>query len=190
MAGTDANQVALFAHIQALTDALTKSQQSKDKPKPNATIQIKPNIAWPSLGDNDYDVEQFFLEFEEIVGLANDGAGMGWAEMVRVLGNTLKGSRHKAYSVVYKAGRHLLGIAPGELYQKVKVRLMEFKEGVLEKQQRLDQEWRHLFRGKKSALEFAPVFEEIVSNLELAGVGKSERDVLLHYLSTIPAAHR
>ena len=45
---------------------------------------------------------------------------------------------------------------------------------MLEKQQRLNAEWRNLGRGKKTALEFLPQFEKIVSEMELAGMGKSD----------------
>ena len=40
------------------------------------------------------------------------------------------------------------------VYGAIVERLQEFKEGLLEKQQRLNAEWRTLARGKKTAMEF------------------------------------
>ena len=112
--------------------------------------------------------------------------------MVRTLGSCLKGSRKQAYKVELKAARHdgRLKQHPDIVYQSIIERLQEFKEGLLEKQQRLNGEWMALSRGKKTALEFLPVFEALVSEMELSGMGKSDRDLLLTYLSLIPPAYR
>ena len=32
-------------------------------------------MSWPSLGDDDHDIDDFLDRFEETVGLANDGSG-------------------------------------------------------------------------------------------------------------------
>eukprot|EP00974_Lingulodinium_polyedra_P111231 10758573-Lingulodinium_polyedra.AAC.1 len=69
-------------------------------------------------------------------------------------------------------------------------RLLEFKEGLLERQQRFNNEWKTLSRGRLSALEFQPVFEGLVSEMEMAGMGKPDRDLLLGYLALIPPLHR
>ena len=45
-------------------------------------------------------------------------------------------------------------------------------------------------RGEKTALAFLPVFESLVAEMEIAGMGKSDRDLLLGYLALIPPAHR
>ena len=55
-----------------------------------------------------------------------------------------------------------------------------------EKQQRLNWEWKTLSRGRKTALEFMPVLESLVSVMELAGMGKTDREFLLGYLGLIP----
>ena len=41
-----------------------------------STIQLRPEVKWPHLDDNDHDIETFYEEFEEIIDLANDGRGM------------------------------------------------------------------------------------------------------------------
>ena len=61
---------------------------------------------------------------------------------------------------------------------------------MLEKQQRLNREWAELKRRKKTALEFLPIFESMVSELEHAGMGKSDRDLLLAFLAQVPPHHR
>ena len=83
-----------------------------------------------------------------------------------------------------------LAADPDEVYARLKERMMEFKEGLLEKQQRLNGEWRTLSRGRQSALEFQATFENIVSEMELAGMGKSDRDLLLGYLAATPQRYR
>ena len=72
----------------------------------------------------------------------------------------------------------------------MKDRLLEFKEGLLEKQPRLNGDWRTLTRGKMTALEFQATFENIAAEMELAGMGKPDRDLLLGYLALIPPGHR
>ncbi|CAK0832647.1 unnamed protein product [Prorocentrum cordatum] len=186
---SEAGQVepSLAAALQGLAGALGRRADKK-----SSTIQVKPHYSLPTLGDGDFDVDSFVEEFEEMVGLANDGSGMSATEMVRVLGTCLKGSRQRAYKVELKQARRSgrLAADPDEVYQSLKERLMEFKEGLLEKQQRLNAEWRTLSRGKMSALEFQATFENIAAEMELAGMGKSDRDLLLGYLALIPPAHR
>ena len=43
-------------------------------------------------------MEAFFEEYEDIVGLANDGRGMAPAEKLRCLRQCLKQSRRKVYN--------------------------------------------------------------------------------------------
>ena len=113
-------------------------------------------------------------------------------EMVRTIGSCLKGSRKQAYKVELRTARQdgRLKEHPDAVYASIIARLQEFREGLLEKQQRLNGEWKNLSRGRKTALEFMPVFESLVSEMELAGMGKSDRDLLLGYLGLIPPNHR
>ena len=60
---------------------LLKAAGSSDRQgEQRSPIQIRPNVTWPSLGDTDNDVETFIEEYEEVVGLANDGRGMSAKE--------------------------------------------------------------------------------------------------------------
>ena len=97
-----------------------------------------------------------------------------------------------AYRVELKQARHAgrLAADPDEVYRSLKDRLLEFRESLLDKQQRINAEWRTLARGKMSALEFQASFESVVAEMELAGMGKSDRDLLLGYLALIPPGHR
>ena len=54
------------------------------------TISIKPPVAWPTLGDNDYDVDGFVEDFEDICGIANSGRGVRKTAMIRALASSLK----------------------------------------------------------------------------------------------------
>ena len=47
---------------------------------------------------------------------------------------------------------------------------------MLAKQQRLNNDWKALSRGKLSALDFQPVFETMVAEMELAGMGKPKME--------------
>merc|ERR1712194_368127 len=91
---------ALAAALADLAGAIGQKRGHK-----SSTIQIKPNYSLPTLGDGDFDVDSFVEEFEEMVGLANDGSGMSAVEMIRVLGTCLKGSRQRAYRVELKQAR-------------------------------------------------------------------------------------
>ena len=103
--------------------------------RPRSTIQIRPNVQWPTLDDNNQEVERFYYEFEGICQLANDSSGMSYAEMFLTIGNCLKGARKNTYEVVGDQGR-LSGDCPMQadiLYHRLKERLLEFRESRLER---------------------------------------------------------
>ena len=109
-----------------------------------STIQVRPNVVWPSLSDTDLDVVTFIDEYEDVVGLANDGRGMPIREKLRCFGQSLKQSRAKVYKVVLKDARlkgHL-DSDPQRVYADVCVRLLEFRESVLERQNRVEMSGR------------------------------------------------
>ena len=60
-----------------LASAIKDLKSGKDQSQqPRSVIQIKPQVSWPTLGNNDHDIDAFFDEFEEVTGLCNDGKGM------------------------------------------------------------------------------------------------------------------
>ena len=66
---------------------------------------------------------------------------------------------------------------------------MEFQEGTLEKQTRVRREWGELTKGNKTCVQYLPLFEAAVSELVLADLGKSDRELFLAYLEKVgPAA--
>ena len=101
-----------------------------------------PQVTWPTLGDGDgeHNVEAFFEEYEDIVGLANDGRGMAPVEKLRCRRQRLKQSRRKVYNVVRKESRRngFLERDPEATYQRVYDRLMEFQETPFERQNRVE----------------------------------------------------
>ena len=169
------------ADLRSMLMDVLRDKQAGGGASVRSTIQLRPEVKWPHLDDNDHDIETFYEEFEEIIGLANDGRGMNAVEKLRCLGQCLKRSRHKVYKVVIKESRLCgrLKEDPGAVYDLVRERLMEFKEGLLERQNRVDQEWMALTKGSLSVLQFLPRFEAAVSELELAGLGKADRELLL-----------
>ena len=50
------------------------------------------------------------------------------------------------------------------------------------KQMRVSAEWDALWKGNKTARQFEALFEEAATELELVGLGKSQRELLLGYL--------
>jgi hypothetical protein len=157
-----------------------------------STIQIKPDITWPSLTDTDQDIETFFEDLEDICDLANDATGMNDIERLRVLGNCLKQSRKKVFRVKLKEARNngLLRSDPGKVYEEIRARLMEFRETALERQNRVENEYQNLQKGKLTALQFLPLFESVTSEMDMSGVGLSERQLLLGYLRKVGADYR
>jgi len=160
--------------------------------RPRSTIQVKADVAWPTLTDNDHDVEQFFDDLDDVCGLANDAQGMNEIERLRVLGNCLKQSRKKVYRVELKKGRvnGVLRSNPGKIYEEVRDRLMEFRETTLERQNRVENEYNNLQKGSLKALQFLPLFESSIGEMDLCGVGLSERQLLLGYLRKVGAQYR
>ena len=164
-----------------------RSRVPKESAEPRSTIQVRPTLTWPQLGDEDYDVVGFLEEFEDTVGLANDCQGMNFKEKIRVLGQCLKQSRQKAFKVVTKAARQSgeLNRDPEAVYNCICQRLMEFREGLIEQQTRVDRDFENCTKGRLSAMQFLPVWENVIAELELKGIGKSERELLLGYLKRV-----
>ena len=167
--------------VRTLLSHLDKNSSKK------STIQIRPDVTWPSLSDLDQDIETFFEELDDICDLANDADGMSDIGRLRVLGNCLKQSRKKVYRVKLKEARAsgLLKTDPGKVFEEIRVRLMEFRESALEKQNRVENEYQNLTKGNLSALQFLPQFESLTSEMDICGVGLSERQLLLGYLRKV-----
>ena len=181
---------ALVALLEERRQSSTAGRGTDEEPR--STIQVRPTLHWPHLGDDDFDVELFLEEFEETVGLANNCTGMNYREKLRVLGSCLKQSRAKAYKVVVQAARRSgeLEADPRAIYDRVCSRLLEFREGLIEQQTRADRLFENCSKGKLSAVQFLPVWEAVVAELDLKGIGKSDRELLLAYMKRCGPAAR
>ena len=108
-------------------------------------------------------------------------------ERLKVLASCLKGSREKTYKMLRKKHRLLGDVEadPGMVFGVIKAKLMRFVEGTQEKQMRELKEWEDLSKGKKSALQFEPLWEECLAELEAVGLARNERELKLNYLSKV-----
>ena len=62
---------------------------------------------------------------------------------------------------------------------------MKFVETAIEKQMRLTSEWDALWKGNLSGHQFEALFEEAITELELAGLGKNQRELLLGHVQKV-----
>ena len=179
---------ALARAIELQTEAIAQALKSKEVR--HSTIKVSPTFKWPTLGDDGPDskeVEEFYEKYEDLCRLANDGRGMSALEHLTTLVSCLRGSKEKIYRTVYKKHRKLGTVDKDPLlvYNEVRDRHMRFIETPMERQMRVLGEWDTLWKGNRSALQFEAVFEESVTELELAGLAKNERELLLGYLQKI-----
>jgi hypothetical protein len=181
-------QGVLAKAIELQTEAIAQALKSKDGR--HSTIKVSPTFKWPILGDDGPDakeVEEFYEKYEDLCRLANDGRGMNPMEHLTTLVSCLRGSKEKIYRIVYKKHRKLGTVEkdPDVVFAEIRERHMRFIETPMERQMRVLGEWDLLWKGNRSALQFEAVFEESVTELELAGLAKNERELLLGYLQKI-----
>ena len=111
-------------------------------------------------------------------------------ERLQTLSTCLKGTKEKVYKLLVDKHRKLGALErdPDKVFDAVRTRLMRFSESDLERQMRVKGEWDQLWKGQKTGLEFEAGFEEAITELELAGLGKSKLDLKLDYISKVGAA--
>ncbi len=182
------SQSVLAKAIELQTEAISQVPKSKDGR--HSTIKVSPTFKWPLLGDDGPDakeVEEFYEKYEDLRRLANDGRGMNPMEHLTTLVSCLRGSKEKIYRIVYKKHRKLGKVEkdPDAVFNEIRERHMRFIETPMERQMRVLGEWDSLWKGNRSALQFEAVFEESVTELELSGLAKNERELLLGYLQKI-----
>ena len=129
--GQDPLMEVLVKQVEALSN-LGKALEHKDKPK-QSVIQVTPQLKWPILGNEgpkSRQIQEFYDKYERICGLANDGRGMPDVELLRVLGNCLKGSRARVYENEMKLARRTgLDLSdPRKAYDIIKSNMMRFRE--------------------------------------------------------------
>jgi len=155
-------------------------------------IRITPHINWPTLGDDDQKVDRFVHKLENTIGLANDGRGMAPAEKLITLGHCLRQSRLMVYELLIERNQRSgkLQTEPQKVYSEIIARLMEFSEGMFERQGRVQREFSNLQKGNLKGLQFQPLFEAAVDELDMVSLGKSPRELLLAYLEKIGPKYR
>ena len=181
--------VSLAAAIHAQTAALAKVLASRDNTR-HSTIKVSPTFKWPTLGDDGPDskeVEEFYEKYEDLCRLANDGRGMSPLEHLTTLVSCLRGSKEKIYKLIYRKHRRLGTVDedPDEVFAEIRARHMKFTETPMERQMRVLGEFEALWKGNKTAHQFEAAFEEALTELELAGLAKAERELLLAYLQKV-----
>ena len=179
---------ALAQAINVQTEAIRAALRSKDQK--HSVVKITPTFRWPILGDDGPDakeVEEFYEKYEDLCRLANDGRGMNPTEHLTTLVSCLRGSKEKIYRLVYKKHRKLGTVEedPDKVFEEIRNRHMKFVETPMEKQMRLTNEWDTLWKGSSSGHQFEALFEEAVTELELAGLAKNQRELLLGYLQKV-----
>ena len=126
-------------------------------------------------------------KYEDICQLPNDGRGMLPADRLKTLRQCLEGYKEKIYVLHIKKHRKLgtLEKDPDAVYQEIKSRHMKFVESNMEREMRVTAAWDNLWMGSKTTLEFEAAFEETVMELELVGLTKNQRELLLGYLQKV-----
>ena len=138
-------------------------------------------------GPDAKDIEEFYDKYEDLCGLANDGRGMNAAEHLTTLLSCLRDSKENIYKLIYKKHRRTGEVEKDSdaVFDEIKQRHMKFVETPMERQMRVLGEWDALWKGNRSSHEFEAAFEEAVTELEMAGLGNNQRELLLGYLQKI-----
>jgi hypothetical protein len=161
----------------------------------NAAIRVEPDISWPRLGDagpGGEEVGDVYKTLDEIFGLADNGAGMSPEVMMVAMRNCLQGSRSKIYDNIAKKNRKPGSSEiddPYKAYQEMKERLAKFHETAEAQQMRARAEWQHLIRAKReNASKLEAAWDEITSELEDVGLGRSLLELYLAYIQKLGPA--
>ena len=112
------------------------------------------------------------LEFERLVNLTGLDA-MPAAEKVLTFQACVTGERRKTLDYMLAEDRRR-GVDPGASYRQAIASLIAFQEPLIERQRRLDEEWRRCDpKGPRSALGFQPQFERLLTELARVGLEKT-----------------
>jgi hypothetical protein len=116
----------LASIVSALSSGI---RDALKQPGNKSVISIRPNIQFPSLTDEDMDVEGFLERFDELVNLANDGTGLPPREAIHILQNCIKGKhRRLAFSIVMKTSKQdgTWETDPASVLAKIREELVRF----------------------------------------------------------------
>ena len=188
--GADPSGMSLAAAIQVQTETLAKVLAESNNRKRSTVTAVKTEVKWPRLSDeasDTKDVRDFYEQFEEVCGMANDCNGMGPQDMLLALRHLCMGSRLKTFTNIYKreARAGTVKTDPAAVYQMIKAKHLLFTETPDEKEIRVNKEFNGLMKGKMLGHQFEPVFDAAIANLEEVGLGKSKRELYLAYVEKI-----
>ena len=173
---------------QKMLEALERLSEKSAERTRRGLIKVEPKVKWPHLGDTGpggREVEKFYEDFEDLVGLANDGAGMNDLETWVTLKNCVSGSRLIIYENLVKHYRAKgeMNKEPKELYQELKARLLRFMETSTERQMKARQKYANVYKGKHlTAHQFEAMWESVLAEMEECGLKKNELESFLDYL--------
>jgi hypothetical protein len=178
---------------EAVVSALNRQADFMDKilNKPaegrRGVIRIEPKVQWPVLNNDDLEVEEFYEEFENICGLANDMKGLNPMERLLALKTTLRGSRAEIYDNVRKYCTEDGSFAkdPDKVYELIKNKLLTFRKTYEEKQTTALAEWTNLYKANLTALEFETRWEKVINKLKRYGLERQPQELLLGYYCKI-----
>jgi hypothetical protein len=155
-------------------------------------VRIEPKVHWPILNNDDLEVEEFYEEFENICGLANDMKGLAPMERLLALKTTLRGSRSEIYDNVKKICTEDGSFSkdPEKVYDLIKGKLLRFRKTYEEKQTIALADWTNLYKNNLTALEFETRWERVINRLRKYGLERGSQELLLGYYCKIsrPAA--
>ena len=170
-----------------MASALIKQTEMMEKVfnKPTETrrgvIRIEPKAHWPILNNDDLEVEEFYEAFESICGLANDMRGLAPMERLLALKTSLRGSRSETYDNVKKTCTEngTFTKDPEGVYDLIKGKLLRFRKTYEEKQTLALAEWKNLYKGALTALEFETRWERVIRKLARFGLERGTQELLL-----------
>ena len=99
--------------LGVLLEQVKRNNERNDREKRTSLgsiIKISPTVKWPILDDDNNQVKEFFIEFERICGLGNEGRGIEYREMIELLPQSLKGHRLTIFKTMQQQHLSLIHI--------------------------------------------------------------------------------
>ena len=173
---------AMLQQTAMLSRVINKPEGSR-----RGAIRIEPKVLWPVLDQDNVDVDEFFDEYENICGLANDCQGLAPMEMLLALKSCLRGSRLDTYNNMKQLCQEdgTFRSTPAVVYEAIKEKLLRFRRTFEEKQTLALSEWTSLYKGTLNSLEFETRWERATRKLTKYGLTRSNEELKLTYLCKI-----
>ena len=98
----------LAKQTEALGELLKLAQDARNNDRNEMStslgsiIKISPTVKWPILDDDNNQVKDFFIEFERVCSLGNEGQGIEPREILELMPQSLKGHRLTIFKTMMK----------------------------------------------------------------------------------------